>query len=234
MRFRIKNWKLSILAIIFICIFTSLGIWQLTRAQQKNALFAAFHARTKAAPLFNQDLQPNKDVRFYIAHLNGEFDNAHTFLLDNKIFQGKVGYEVYTPFKLSKMNLSILVDRGFVPLEKNRETLPTIPTVLGKVEIKGMLNSPPRYVALGALTDKPVRWPLRVEYIDLPEIETLLKYPLFSYVLNLKAEDKTALPIEWQIVTVMPERHLGYAIQWFALALTLLILFVALNCDRSR
>ena len=234
MRFRIKNWKLAFLAVLFICFFTSLGMWQLARAQQKKILLKSFAERTLLTPLTAHDLDQHRDLRFYQARITGTFDNAHTLLLDNKISHSSVGYEVYTPFKIKENSTYILVDRGFVPMGKNRSDLPIVPAIQGAITIIGMLNLPPRYVAFGALHDDKIKWPLRVEYINQAEIEKLFNYSLLAYTLSLKPADGAAFTMEWQAVTMPPERHMGYAAQWFALALTLLILFVALNCDRSR
>ena len=230
MTFKIQNWKLAVLALIFFCLFISLGCWQLSRANQKKILLKAFTARTLASPLTARDLNKKNDLRFYQATVTGMFDNEHTFLLDNKIFHGKVGYEIYTPFKIDELATPILIDRGFVPLGRDRNTLPAIRPILGKVTITGMLNQPPAYVSLGNISDTAqIKWPLRIQYANLDELSTLLKSPLFPYILNLAPTDPAAYSVEWQVVTMSPEKHMGYAVQWFALALTLLILFVVLN-----
>lgn len=230
MPFRIRNWKLAILAFLFIGIFSALGAWQVSRAQQKKILLATYEARTTQTSLSAKELIPTADLRFYSVTLEGSFDNAHTFLLDNKTFHGKVGYEVYTPFKLKDSNKAILVDRGFIPILKDRQEIPVIQVIEGQVRLEGMLNLPPTYLALGQMLEAAEQhWPLRVEFIDLVEMSKLLNYQIFSYIAGLSPTDPHAYPIERQIVIMSPERHMGYALQWFALALTLLILFVALN-----
>ncbi len=230
MSFKIQNMKLALLALIFIAIFTSLGIWQLSRATEKKLLIKSYTQRTQLAPLTLGSILEPGDWRFYRIELTGEFDNAHTLLLDNKIVDGKVGYEVYTPFHIAGWNKSILVDRGFVRIGTSRRKLPAIAPITGKTTIDGMLNLPPTYVKLGQLTDTPTHFPMRIEYIRLPEIAEILQQDaLFSYVLLLNPTDARAYPIKWEIVTMKPEKHMAYAVQWFAFALTLLILFVALN-----
>ncbi len=231
MSFKIKNWKLAILALLFICLFTSLGCWQVSRANQKKLLLKSFADRTNHTPLSaNEIIQPG-DWRFYRAALSGHFDNEHTMLLDNTIFHGQVGYEIYTPFHADGVADPILVDRGFVPMGRSRAELPTVRAIVGKTSIVGLLNHPPTYVAFGQISESAkVTWPLRVEYINTNEIAKFLNYPVTSFVLNISPKDPSAYAIEWQgVVTMPPERHIGYAVQWFALAITLLILFVALN-----
>lgn len=230
---RIKNWKLNLIALLCVTLLTSLGYWQLSRANEKKQLVQTFTHRSSQI-LKVEKLQQLQDLRFYQTELSGHFDNAHTILLDNKILHGKVGYEIYTPFYADELSQPILIDRGFVGIQTSRQEHLAIPPILGKVHIRGILNLPPRYVAFGKISDGPPNWPLRVEYIQLKELAHAIQIPLlFNYVLSLPAEH-TPYNIDWQITTIPPERHMAYAVQWFALALTLLILSVALNFNHNK
>ncbi len=223
----ITHWKFTLFIFSFIALFIGLGTWQLKRAQQKEIILANFHARMTQSPLIATDLTATAspaDKRFYRVTLTGHFDNAHTFLLDNKTFQRQIGYEIYTLFTAQGVVAPILVDRGFIPLGASRNHLPLIKPITGRVTITGMLNTPPAYAALGAMYEekKPLTWPLRVQFIELKPLQTLLpqKENFYPYILLLTPQDP---------VIMGPEKHKGYAVQWFALALTLLILFVVLN-----
>lgn len=233
-RFQIQNWALMGLSFLGICLFVILGCWQYHRAQDKDKLLDQFHMRSIQPPLNALSFNAQNDQRFYRIKITGHFDNQHTFLLDNKIYQGNVGYEVFTPFYAQGFSSSWLVDRGFVPLGKNRRNLPDIKPSEGTITITGLLNEPPRYVALGSmLADQQKKWPLRIEYINLKIAGDLTSTKFNPLIINLDPQNPAAYPMEWQIVTLSPERHRGYAFQWFALALTLLILSVALNYKRS-
>lgn len=234
MPFSIKSWWLALLAVLGIGFFCFLGTWQLSRAYQKETLLSNFQARMQKNPLKVDQLSQTGDLRFYLATLSGEFDNAHTLLLDNKTFHGQVGYQIYTPFHAEGLASPILVDRGFIPRGATRQHLPLIKPIQGRLQIKGLLNLPPAYFALGDIFEsKTFTWPLRVQYLELQELRTALPYDLFPYILSL-TPTSSPYPIEWRIVITGPEKHRGYAFQWFALALTLLILFVALNWNRDR
>lgn len=226
-----KNLSLKLITLLAICAFMGLGMWQYKRARQKEILIKHFKQRIQMPVLFSKDLNPSRDLRFFKVQLKGRFDNAHTFLLDNKIFHGQVGYEIYTPFYAKGMRHPLLVDRGFMPIQ-SRQVLPQIPSIKDKISITGMLNQAPRYVSFGTMLDQKSAWPKRIEFIDLKQIASLIQKPLFPYVLMLQANASNISPIEQQVTNMPPERHMGYAVQWFALALTLLILFVALSWDR--
>jgi surfeit locus 1 family protein len=227
------HWKLLVLGLVLIALFISLGCWQLSRAKQKQILLDLYAQRLTEAPLQASALAHIPNPRFYQLTIRGYFDNAHSLLLDNKTWHGQVGYEVYTPFYSKTLPAALLVDRGFVPLGSSRSLLPSIKNREGTVTITGMLNLPPTYVALGQMLEsQTLSFPLRIEFIELQQLAQHLHTPLYPYVLSLKADDPAAFSIEWQIALIKPEKHLGYALQWFAFALTLLILCVLLHYKR--
>ncbi|HEY9031818.1 MAG TPA: SURF1 family cytochrome oxidase biogenesis protein, partial [Kangiella sp.] len=39
---------------------------------------------------------------------------------------------------------------------------------------------------------------------------------------------------QWELVASPPEKHIAYAVQWFGMALVLIILFIVLNLKRER
>jgi surfeit locus 1 family protein len=226
----IKNWKLALIALLFFCLFISLGNWQLKRAKEKRALLATYESRIKRAPQRITTLSTPSDLRFYQILLHGHFQNEKTILLDNKTYAGQIGYEIYTPFLAQELTKPILVDRGFISMGQTRQTLPIIRRNTGEITLTGMLNLPPKYVSLGGIAESTtLSWPLRVEYIHLDELKKYLGDLSDPYVLQINPNHVAAYPIKWEIVIMSPEKHLGYALQWFAFALTLLILFVALN-----
>lgn len=221
----IKHWKLNLIALLFICLFCRLGFWQLHRAQEKIALAAQMTTRLQSPPITASGIQRQPDLRFYRAHLTGQFDNAHTILLDNKTQDRKIGYEIYTPFKVDHLPMMLLVDRGFISAPPTRDQLPIIAPIHAS-SVTGMLNLPPRYVAWGAMIDSAPHYPLRVEYIDLTLLSQQVKEPLARYVVEI---NPTTAPAS----LFSPQKHWSYAVQWFAFALTLLILFAVLNVRSS-
>jgi surfeit locus 1 family protein len=217
--------KWAFITFLFICLFCRLGFWQLHRAQEKIILAQQLSERSHAAPKLFNKLDIKNDLRFYRTIISGEFDNQHTLLLDNKILNDQIGYEVYTPFILHTSHQVILVDRGFIPANAHRDKLPTISPIKGPIVLTGTLNKAPTYVAWGALYEPPLRFPLRVEYIDLSLLSQLVNTQLVPYVLQTTT-------VSWPPSTLTPEKHRAYAVQWFAFALTLLILFAVLNTRR--
>lgn len=227
-----RHWKFTLFIFFFVVVCASLGIWQLSRAKQKRALLQKYAVSIQHAPLHANDLSSIKEMRFFQARLEGFFINEKTLLLDNKIFNGRLGYEVYTPFKAKGLAKLILVDRGFLPMMPTRAQLPAVPPIYGLTSIIGLLNTPPSYVTFSKRQER-LTHPLRVEFIDLSQLMPFTG-ELYPYIILLHPQDPHALPIEWRIVTMGPERHLGYAVQWFALAITLLLLFAFTNRGKPQ
>ncbi|EKE01733.1 MAG: hypothetical protein ACD_21C00066G0002 [uncultured bacterium] len=229
-----KRVMMVMLVIAGVSFLASLGLWQLSRAQQKQHLLETFTARTQAIPFTLSTIPSTADeARFFRLQLTGRFDNQHVILLDNKTYGGKIGYEVYTPF-ISK-EIAILVDRGFVEIGPSRQVLPRIRALPNLTTLTGLIDAPPKSVAFGPMRDTPKSlFPARLEFINLTALAKELGYPLAPFIVKMDRKDPRAYPLTWQSNTLSPERHLGYAAQWFALAITLLILCVTCHLHKKN
>ncbi len=230
--FTFKFWWLTV---IFVLAFCSLGTWQEQRAKQKSLLIQSYTQRMQQQPISAVEIfDSSQDNRFSPARLRGHFDTPHTILLDNKTFEGKVGYEVYTPFVIAGFSKAILVDRGWVAADSNRAILPKIEPVPGKITILGTLNSPPAYYSMGVMAEPNSHFPLRVQYIDFKELSPIMPYPLAPYILWLDVKDPNGFQRQWKVTFMPPEKHTLYAVQWFAFALSLLVIFLVLNFHKEK
>jgi surfeit locus 1 family protein len=73
-----------------------------------------------------------------------------------------------------------------------------------------------------------------VQVIDSQILAKKLDYSLFPFQIELDKDQAEGFKREWQTTTIMlPEQHTAYAIQWFALALTLTLLFIGYSCKRN-
>jgi surfeit locus 1 family protein len=53
--------------------------------------------------------------------------------------------------------------------------------------------------------------------------------PLFPYLVRLDMESPALVEAHWQVVNLDPEKHKGYAVQWFAMAATLALIGIGAN-----
>ena len=129
---------------------------------------------------------------------------------------------------------ALLVDLGWLPLTGVRR-MPEVKVPASNVAIAGLLTPPPAAgIALGAANTRidAKRWLLT--RVDLPALATDLHIKLAPRVLRLDpklalgyARDLNVLPN-----TLPPERHRGYAVQWFGLALATFLVTLFLSFRR--
>ncbi|MBN9286559.1 MAG: hypothetical protein BGO43_06245 [Gammaproteobacteria bacterium 39-13] len=227
----IKLWPLkpfhfiSALMICGVTLLCSLGCWQLSRAAQKQALLSqASEARTQQ-PLSVHALLTEANpstLRYYPIKLSGTFFNDQTILLDNKVNNGEVGYHVLVPFLLNEHTL-ILVNRGWIPQGRSRAILPSISPIKGETTIEGYLDFAYRNPLIkSAIESNIIQWPLRMQQLDMGLLKDTLGKNIYPMLVTLNNESSFAFsspkaPVVW----MSPERHQGYAVQWFSLAATL-------------
>jgi surfeit locus 1 family protein len=213
----------------------SLGFWQLDRAEFKDALQQKIVERKNLTPVdLNELPESSEQRRYYPVRFYGEFDTEHNFLLDNKVLNGDVGYHVFTPVKVDESKI-ILVNRGFLKQGKSRDNLPAIETPGGKIMFRGLLDlTPPRALVLAENTLETTRWPIVLQYIDLDEIEQILGYQLYDMVLWLDQDQPGSLEYDLPVLNLNSAKNNGYAFQWFAMSLALLLIYVVVNTKRRN
>ncbi len=215
-----------------LALLLALGFWQLDRARQKEALAAAFaaYARLPAVPV--STLDPAAAARYRRVTAMGRYDLDHQILLDNQVQDGRPGYHVLTPLRLPDVPWAILVNRGWVPAGESRDRLPEIVLADADVVISGRLGQPANPgLRLGQASGG---WPRLVQHVDYAALAADLGYPLAPAVILLDPGAAGGPVREWQVHAAGfgPQRHRGYAVQWFALAATLLVIYVAVNTRR--
>lgn len=217
-------------------ILISLGFWQMDRAVEKQQLQVLLQERLQA-PVKRIRSTDNlqEDMTFHRAVMRGSFDNEHQYLVDNRIYKGQVGYGVYTPFSFDKGESWIMVNRGWTPSGKDRSKLPNITVKNETVEITGALSHPPgQLMQLGKRQELTNSWPERVQNIDLAKIAKEMGVRIQPYVLHLDATSEQAYFQDWKPYVDTPQKNQSYAIQWFSMAVVLLLIYISLNSRRVR
>lgn len=219
--------------LVYLCllpVLLALGMWQLDRSEQKRVLLQLReHAgATEILKLSAATEDKANALRYRQVEVSGRYDAEHQFLIDNQISGGKAGYFVLTPLVLTGENKAVLVNRGWIPQNPDRKALPDLQVNNAETNISGRINHFPRVGIKLAGAEIPTEgWPSVVQVADANVLAKKLGYSLFQFQVELDKELPDGFKREWQTSTVMlPEQHTAYAIQWFALALTLTILFI--------
>jgi len=213
----------------------SLGFWQLDRAEQKEALLAQFQRNAEdAAVAVDGKLTSLDGFRYRQAVASGRFLKDRQVLLDNQFSGSGIGYHVFTPMQVDGVDALLLVNRGWVPVGASRAVLPDISVTDGPTRVSGLLNAPPEVgMRLGSVEQASGRWPLVAPYLDMEFLAQSLDMPVLPYVLMLDPADAYGYVREWRIVSFPPEKNLGYAFQWFAMAAALATLYIYVSLRRS-
>ena len=226
------------LAIALVAVFASLGAWQLRRGAEKQAMLDAAAQVTdsrEARPLAVAS-DAARAGGYDWAEGTGSFDPRGPLWLDNQQRAGRVGVRAYRIFHPDD-GAPLLVDLGWLPLAGNR-VMPAVELPPGKLQLRGLLAPPPSTgIALGSgLARSGDGWLLTRIDLDAIAAATDMPEPLAPRVLRLDP----ALPLgherdlELLANTLPPAKHRGYALQWFGLALAVLVTALILTFRRTR
>ena len=227
------TYTFTFVVFILLSILLSLGFWQLHRAEEKRLLQAKFDARIKATPITLEQAEKLRDNFYYPVQAEGHFDNAHSFLLDNQFYHHRVGYQVITPFLTEKTHRWILINRGWVPMKPNRELAIKIPAISDKVQIKGFLHVPQNNPFISDEIES-ISWPLRIERLNIPSLSNRLNRALYPAIMLLDPQNPYGFIRQWQPISMKAATHTGYAVQWFAMAGVLLVIYLGTSIKRNE
>lgn len=228
--------SLTIITILCLILFIRLGFWQIHRYHEKINSNQNYLSHSKLPAVDIKHISIKQQINYYPLKVTGYFDNHYQLLLDNRIYQHRVGYEVLTLFRPLQDNQAILVNRGFVPRTTTRDQLPIIKPVTEQLTLQGVLLIPHKNTfSLGPVIENPGKWPMIVEVLNLEQLSKMLGVKLYPYILLLKASEPHGFVRDWQPITGLPpQQHLSYAVQWFSFALVLVIIFFGLSFKRDK
>lgn len=229
----------AIAALVMLALLVSAGFWQLRRADEKRAVLVEQAYRGAKARLeLGPDMAGEKTVdqlRHRIAIASGHYRGDLQYLLDNRTHNQIAGYHVLTPLRLEDSDVHVLVNRGWLPVGRDRRRLPDVAIAGELLTAEGTIVGPPATgLALGPAGFDDPGWPKVVQQVDMARIGEQLGSPLLPFVLRLSPDTEGGYTREWQMrAGLTPERHTGYAVQWFALAAALVVLCVWVAVKRE-
>jgi surfeit locus 1 family protein len=221
-----------------LAVLIGLGSWQMERREWKVGLIERIESRAHGEPvslsLAKDEWQRNQDVEYYRVLLVGHFLHAqerHLFTIE----AGEAGWRIITPLVTNGGDI-VLVDRGFVPEALKNPEARKAGQLADTVELIGLARAP-----LAPDWFTPAGDPARNQWFtrdvagmtaSLPAEEQAQVAP---FLVEAEAEP---VPGGWPRGGVtrleLPNRHLEYALTWYGLAITLLIVAIVLTRGRSR
>jgi surfeit locus 1 family protein len=226
-------------AALGLALFAGLGTWQLQRGLDKRARLAQQDvalAQARATPL--REALSTAPTQAAIQRVAGRGRYLPPLLLlDSQQREGRVGVRVYAVAQPIDAAPALLVDLGWVAWSPQR-TLPELRLPAGERELAGLLVPWPG----AGLRLAPNPWPasaapsVLLNRLDRDDVQQALRIELSARVLRLapELEDGYARDLELLPNTLPPERHFGYAAQWYALAATVLAVYLILTRRARR
>ena len=166
--------------------------------------------------------------------LKGAFDKKVILLLDNKILDGIVGFEVLQLFR-DQSGLNILVNRGFVPGGRTRLESPEIPKVEDFSRVfKGYVYRQTTNPYAFAAEKVDYNFPQIVQAENTFELSKKLNTEVSPFIIRMRDNQAGALPRSWKAINIRPEKHQAYAVQWFLMSLAILIAWLSFTIRFNR
>jgi surfeit locus 1 family protein len=223
------KWRFVLLtfsAAIAIVLTLLLGRWQLSRADQKEAIQAAITRQGELSVLAGSAALSDTEAGGLIQRrvlLQGQWLADKTIFLDNRPMAGRSGLVVVTPLQLQDSAAVVLVQRGWVPRNfMDRTMAPEIATPLGLVEIQGRIVPPPgKLYEFSGTESGRIR-----QNLDIAGFSAEMGRPLRAWTVQQQGATSDGLARQWPAVSTGVEKHYGYAFQWFALSALIAILYV--------
>ncbi len=216
-----------------LAVLIALGLWQLQRLAWKEDLIARIEAGL-AAPAVELEKLPadGRAFAYRRVRLAGELLAAGNFAYGALNLGGRLGASLITPMRLADGSV-LLVERGWLP---EKELPPDEPAALARparAVVEGVL------VYIGEERQRlfvPDNDPAdrRFYWFDRRAITGLAGAPVAPFLLHAEtAEPPEVLATPLPVRADLPNRHLGYAVTWFGLAASLLVIYVVFGFRRG-
>jgi surfeit locus 1 family protein len=214
-----------------------LGHWQLERADWKQSLVDSHAASAQKFPQPLADIvEAGGELEFRPVVVSGRYDLARQLLLDNRIYKGRAGYHVLTPVLLDGRKEAVLVNRGWLPMGQSRAVLPALPGPEQESIVTGTIaRLPEKVFRLDSAEEENAGWPQVIQHVNFEDIERRLGYALMPVVILLDSELAHGFTRDWKpVYGTTPDKHRAYAMQWYTLAVVLLLIYIGVNTKRAR
>ena len=203
----------SVFIIFFILVFVALGSWQIVRLNWKNNLILEIENSLKNPPV---ELT-NSNVENYLRiKTSGSIDFEKQIYLYNLNDAGTPGFEVINPILINDTNY--LINRGWIPFEKkNSQEINVFDEndIIGTLKLQGRKN-----------IFKPDN-DLEENYWFSLNREDILKFTgkeFSKYIIYLNGNYQVPKPKK--ITANISNNHQKYALTWFSLAISILLLYL--------
>lgn len=225
-----RGWRGPRATLVFVfaglAILIALGTWQMERRMWKADLIATMDARLALPPIPVSDfIARNAAEDYRPVSASGTFRHDQEMYLAARSYKSQLGYHVVTPLILDDGKIVVLVDRGWVPSDRQSPASRAAGQVAGPVTIAGIARAQTK-PGLFTPDNRPDQnlW----YWADLPAMAAHAGLAQAAPLLLEAgpAENPGGLPIGGQTFINLPNNHLQYAITWYSLAVVLAVIYL--------
>ena len=210
-----------------------LGVWQIERLHEKEALIASVEAGISApAQELAGLLASGSFPEWRHVNLRGHFLHAREVYLFGRGPGGAVGVHVVTPF-MGEDGKTVLVDRGFVPEALRNPTTRAAGQIEGELSLTGVLRASQ---GPGPFTPPPDEAAKLWFVKNVPGLARTAGVEVAAPIIVEvdEAPNPGGWPLGGQTRVEFPNNHLDYALTWFGLALALTCVYLLYHRSRGR
>jgi surfeit locus 1 family protein len=227
-RFLTWKWILtSLLVVAGAALCIRLGFWQLDRLAWRQLFNARVEGQINAAVLdLNHNLPADQlyDMEYRRVAVQGTYDYNQEIILRNQVYDSRLGVRVFTPLMVDGSEKTILVERGWIPVEDSSPQARAKYDEPGQVIVSGVLRRPLETPDFGGVPNPTLSpdeprldaW----NFINLKQIQAQTTLQLLPvYIQQSPGPNQTGYPVREVVVPEITEGpHMGYAFQWFSFA----------------
>ena len=218
-----RTWLLTLSAVAGVALTFRLGVWQLSRAEEKLALQAHIQAQAQEPPLQNHEAlaEPGSWAQVHRpVSLQGQWLEAQTIYLDNRNHHGQTGFWVMTPLRWAPGQVA-WVQRGWVQRDlRDARKVPPVSTPATQVTVTGRIAAPLSHMvelAAPVAANQAMPTPRIQVNLDMAQMQALVNDNVSAVVIQT-GPDSDGLRRDWPVVALSADKNKGYAFQWFALS----------------
>jgi surfeit locus 1 family protein len=225
-RYWVVRWPWVLINLLVLAMLLGLSFWQWQRATEKTQTLARIAnwqqqdavdiARLK---MMNATGRDGAQLDFM-----GRWLSPMVWLVDNKMMKGRIGYDVLIAVEdvsASEDSSALLVNLGWVAAPLQRDFLPAV-NIPAELRVQGIFRTRITGILLGTNIENKRVWPMRIQQVDLESLSAHLDRPLVSGLTY--QENSSPFLIHYRPVILPPERHKAYALQWFLLAVAVVVI----------
>ncbi|WP_375750471.1 SURF1 family protein [Vibrio sp. HN007] len=240
---------LTLLTLVVFALLVKLGLWQLSRGDEKQTIEDQLKQRAVAPFVSISSITSTSSITSISSTTDSPADitglrvtanitnlwDSNKIYLDNQVHQGKAGYLVYQVVQIESSPKHLLVELGFIAGGADRNTLPDISFDVPTGEVSGRLYSRMANPLSSDLFPESLTH-LRIQNLNLTQLSQEIGLPLLPYVLQPQSTEPWPLPQPWKPLPMASAKHYGYAFQWFSMAgvWLLLMVIVSIRTIQSR